>query len=494
MSRWNMAWLLGLPVAMLVGAALAFSAPAKTRDDYALVRVLVDVMAEVDQHYVRELTPDQRRKFVEDMINGGLEKLDPYSAYFNPDDLRGFKTQTDGNFAGVGVEIDIDSNLRLPKIAGVMPETPAYEAGLLANDYILEVDRTSAHKLTRKQVAGLIQGEPGTEVSFLVVHEGEEKPVRVAVERAKIDIKTVLGYRHVEGNPKEWEWFLPGASDVAYVRVAAFNDNTAGDLQKVVRRVAAAGAKGLVLDLRDNPGGLLSSAIDVSDLFLTSGKIVSTRDRHERGKTWEAKEDGTLFEPAAARPVAVLVNHNSASAAEIVAAALQDNGRAVVVGERTFGKGSVQKIIEMETEPRTALKLTTDTYWRPSGKNIHRYEDSKDSDDWGVRPNDKYDIKLKLDEVRQFYEDRRAPRLRAGQDRGPEGHGPEAAGRLPRPGARRGRRSRPEATGGRRLRHSSDTRHETRERSWDAAAGGERSASRRGISILRCKSSSKTTT
>jgi len=163
----------------------------------------------------------------------------------------------------------------------------------------------------------------------------------------------------------------------------------------------------MILDLRDNPGGLLKSATDVSDMFLTSGKIVSTRDRNGSGKTWEAKADGTLFEPAADKPMVVLLNRYSASASEIVAAALQDNHRAVIVGERSYGKGSVQKIIKLGADPPTALKLTTDTYWRPSGANMHRYPDSKDTDDWGVKPNPGFEIAMKDDERLDYLRYRR---------------------------------------------------------------------------------------
>ena len=176
-------------------------------------------------------------------------------------------------------------------------------------------------------------------------------------------------------------------------------------MRRAITALEAAGAKALVLDLRDNPGGLLSSAIEVSDLFLNEGRIVSTRDRNNRGRAWDAKEEGTIFK---GKPLAVLVNKNSASASEIVSAALQDNKRAVVVGERSFGKGSVQKIIKLNGDPPTALKLTTDSYWRPSGVNIHRYEDAKDTDDWGVKPDKDFDIVLKDEERLEYLKFRRA--------------------------------------------------------------------------------------
>jgi carboxyl-terminal processing protease len=172
-------------------------------------------------------------------------------------------------------------------------------------------------------------------------------------------------------------------------------------MRRAVERLQREGARGLVLDLRNNPGGLLSAAVEVADLFLTDGLIVSTRGRNEKEKPYEARPDGTLLTPAEKFPVAVLINKYSASASEIVAAALQDHQRAVVVGERTYGKGSVQNIIPMENGA-SALKLTTASYWRPSGKNIHRFPDSKEADDWGVKPTPGFEVPMK-DEERLEY-------------------------------------------------------------------------------------------
>jgi len=208
-------------------------------------------------------------------------------------------------------------------------------------------------------------------------------------------------------------WKLLGTDDykeqrIAYVRVVQFTEHTFDDLKKTVERLRGEGARGLILDLRDNPGGLLKSAVEVSDLFLSGGRIVSTKDRNGAGKSWDAKVDGTALEPAAEHPIAVLINKNSASAAEIVAAALQDNNRAVIVGERSYGKGSVQKIIKLGGDPPTALKLTTDTYWRPNGENMHRYPDSKDTDTWGVKPNPGYEIVMKHDERLEYLRYKRA--------------------------------------------------------------------------------------
>ncbi len=220
----------------------------------------------------------------------------------------------------------------------------------------------------------------------------------------------MLGYKRNADDPKKWDWYVEDG--IAYIRLVQFIDHTSDDLRKAVEE-AQVGAKALVLDLRDNPGGLLTSAIEVSDTFLSEGTIVSTRDRNNHGRKWDAKADGTLM---VGKPIAVIVNKNSASASEIVAAALQDNKRAVVVGERSFGKGSVQKIIKLNTDPPTALKLTTDTYWRPSGVNIHRHEDAKDTDDWGVRPDPGLDVVIKDDERLDYLKFRRARDLVKGKN------------------------------------------------------------------------------
>jgi carboxyl-terminal processing protease len=395
MSRFNLAWLIAVPMALLVAVSLSFTAPSRERDkEYKLVRTLVDVLAEVDQHYVRPLDDKAREKLVEDMINGGLDRLDPYSQYLNADDFRQFEAQTQGNFGGVGIHLGIDQRTGLPMVISPMVGTPAHEAGVLAGDIIVKIDDKPTEGMRPNEIIRSIQGDPGTNITLTVVHEGARQPETIPIVRAMIEVKSVLGLTRREDDPKEFDWFADRSTGIGYIRLVQFSDHTAADLKRAVERLEGEGMRALVLDLRDNPGGLLESAIAVSDLFLTEGKIVSTKDRNGSGRSWEAKSGGTLFEPAAEKPMAVLINKNSASASEIVAAALQDNKRAVVVGERSYGKGSVQKIIKLGGDPPTALKLTTDTYWRPSGANIHRHPDSKDSDEWGVKPTPGFEIPM----------------------------------------------------------------------------------------------------
>jgi carboxyl-terminal processing protease len=188
---------------------------------------------------------------------------------------------------------------------------------------------------------------------------------------------------------------------IAVIRLEEFNETSGKEVEAAVKEVVAAGAKGLVLDMRNNPGGLLRVAEQISDLFLADGKIVLTRDRHDHGRDVKAKNDGAAWEDATKLPMAVLINGNSASAAEIVAAALQDNGRAVVVGERSYGKGSVQRSIE-SPDGKTALKLTTEIWLTPNGKHIHRRPGAKPEDEWGVKPDGGFEVPMSEEQVIQY--------------------------------------------------------------------------------------------
>jgi carboxyl-terminal processing protease len=408
MSRWNLAWLVGIPLVILLGLTLTYSAPPLRQKDqnYELVKLLVDVLDEVDQHYVRELDPAARRRLVEDMVNGGLERLDPYSAYMNDRDYRQFERKNEGSFGGVGIQVSQDRTTGALVVTTPLVGTPAYEAGILAGDQIIKIDGKALDGMRTNEAIELIQGEVGKPVTLTVVHEGQKKPVDVTIVRAVIKIETVLGDHRKPDNPAEWDYVIDKDKKIAYIRLLEFEKPTADTLQQLLSRLEQDGVRGLVLDLRGNPGGLLTSAVAISDLFLTSGRIVSTEGRILPEHVYDAKAEGTLFEPAAQHPIAVLIDRYSASASEIVAAALQDHNRAVIVGERSFGKGSVQNVYPLE-DHSTALKLTTQSYHRPSGKNIHRFPDSKESDEWGVSPNPGYEVKLTDEERYQFLVARR---------------------------------------------------------------------------------------
>lgn len=402
MSRWNLAWLLGIPAVAFLGLALCYSAPVHQKDkDYELVRLLVDVLDEVDHNYVRDLPPEGKRRLVEDMINGGLEHLDPHSNFINPKEYKQFTRQSKGKFGGVGIQISTDRASGQITVISPMVGTPAYEAGVLAGDMIVKIDGKSTDNMRLSEAVDLIQGDPGTKIVLTVLHEGTKQTADLEMKRAEIEVHSVLGDIRKPDNPTEWDYFIDKSNKIAYIRLAAFNENTAADLRRAVEQLQQEDLHGLILDLRGNPGGLLRSAVQVSDMFLTEGRIVSTKGRNQQEQVYDAKEEGTLLLPASKYPMVVLINKYSASASEIVAAALQDHKRAVIIGERSYGKGSVQNIIEMENHT-SALKLTTASYWRPSGKNIHRFPDAKDTDEWGVKPNAGFEVLLK-DEERLEY-------------------------------------------------------------------------------------------
>jgi carboxyl-terminal processing protease len=398
MSRWNLAWLLGIGAVALLGIAVSQSAPLREKDqDYELVRLFVDVLDEVEHKYVRELDPEAKRKLVEEMVNGGLERLDPYSGYINPHRFKQFARDSKGKFGGIGIQVSTDRQSGAITVVSPLVGTPAYEAGVMAGDIIIKIDGKSTENLQVADAVDMIQGEPGEKICLTVLHEGTREPVDLTMTRAMIEVQSVLGDQRRPGHPEDWDFFIDQASKIGYIRLISFSENSAADLRKAVEELQKGGVRGLILDLRNNPGGLLKAAVEIADLFLPEGRIVSTKGRNSQEEVYDAGDKGTLLMPARDYPMVVLVNKFSASASEIVSAALQDHNRAVVVGERTYGKGSVQNVIKMENG-QSALKLTTASYWRPSGKNIHRFADSKDSDEWGVKPNPGFEVPMKDDE------------------------------------------------------------------------------------------------
>jgi carboxyl-terminal processing protease len=399
--------LLGIASVSLLGLAVAYSSPTREKDkDYELVRLLVDVLHEVRHKYVVDVSPERERRLVEDMINGGLERLDPHSQYINPRDYKQFDKQSEGKFGGVGISVGYDRTKGgLLTVISPMAGTPAYGAGVLAGDVILKIDGKGTDAVRMSEAVDLIQGEPGSKVVLTVTREGLKEPLDIPITRAIIKVPSVVGDLRRQDNPKEWDFLLDRKDRIGYVRLVNFSKTAAQELKAVVEGLEKDGVRGFVLDLRNNPGGLLRAAVEISDLFLTDGVIVSTKGRNHKDEVYHAKSDGTLLQ-GEGRPVpmAVLINKYSASASEIVAAALQDHGRSVVVGERSYGKGSVQNIILMENDT-SALKLTTASYIRPSGKNIHRFPDKKDfeaakldPDEWGVKPDKGMEVPQKEQE------------------------------------------------------------------------------------------------
>ena len=410
MSRWNLAWLIGVTTAAVLGISITYSAPTNptaTQQKHRNLKLLVDVLDEVQRKYVKELDQDKMRELVENMVNGGLEKLDPHSGFIGSDEYKQFRQNSRGKFGGVGIRLGIDPRSGQYLVESPIAGTPAYDAGVMAGDVIMKVDGKPLENWTLRKVIENIQGDPGTDVTLTVMHEGEKKPVDIRMTRAEIKIESVMGDTHSKVNLKEWDFWIDPDSKIAYVRVNAFTETTVDELTRVVDSLQKTGMKGLVVDLRNNPGGLLRAAVEVSSMFLPDGKkVVSTKGR---GNVVEEEFNAKLkaqMKPGTYYPIAILLNRYSASASEIVAAALQDHARAIIVGERSFGKGSVQNLIEME-DGSTALKITTASYWRPNGRNIHRFPDSKEEDDWGVKPDKGYEVKLTDEERLEYFKWRR---------------------------------------------------------------------------------------
>ena len=429
MSRWNLAWLVGAGAAALFGLSLnAFPTGAPNRPGkHDNLKLLVDVLDEVQMKYVKELDDDKMRELVENMINGGLEKLDPHSAFINQDEFRQFRQASQGKFGGVGIRLGLDRGGQF-MVESPIPGTPAYDAGVMAGDLILMVEGKSTEQWTLKKVVETIQGEPGTDVTLTVVHENGKEPVDKIMKRAEIKIESVMGDKRMQDNLKEWDFWVDPDNKVAYLRITAFTETTVEELTRVVEQLQNAGMRGLVVDLRNNPGGLLRAAVDVSSMFLQEGKrVVTTKGRGGvTEEEYNAQHKNAKIKPGG-YPIAILINRYSASASEIVAAALQDHARAVIIGERSYGKGSVQNLIFMEGKT-SALKLTTASYWRPSGRNIHRFPDSKEEDEWGVRPTKGYEVKLTPEERAEYFKYRRERDVvrRPGEENKPPEKDPKA--------------------------------------------------------------------
>ena len=385
-------------VADETASAEASSAVDKLKEDeelYELYKMFVDTVDQVERNYVKKIT---RREIMEAAIEGIITKLDPHSSYINPDELKGFKSTVESEFGGIGIQISMERGQL--KILSPLVGKPAYRAGLQAGDRITKIEGVSTEGMSIDEAVKKLKGEIGTGVTLTVVHANNREEETVTVQRELIHVETVLGDKRTSGD--QWDYMFDADKRIGYIRLTAFSRDTANELKKALEDLKSRNLSGLILDLRFNPGGLLTSAIEISDMFLPEGKIVSTSGRNVPERVWEASKPGT-FEGF---PMVILVNRYSASASEIVSAALQDHKRAIVIGERTWGKGSVQNVIELD-DRKSALKLTTASYQRPSGKNIHRFPDAKDDDDWGVRPNDGYDIRLSDSEMYELVQNRK---------------------------------------------------------------------------------------
>lgn len=310
------------------------------------LRVFAEVMERIRAAYVEDVDDTT---LLRSAIRGMLNELDPHSAYLTPDQLKDLQASTSGEFGGLGIEVTMENGLI--RVVSPLDNTPASEAGIRAGDLILKIDDTFVKGLTLSEAVDMLRGEPGSEVRLQVLGKEDDNPHTVTLERARISIESV---RH--------EMLEPG---YGYLRITQFQNNTAMDVKKALAAMKEKELNGLILDLRNNPGGVLGAAVQVADSFLKEGMIVYTEGRLEESRSNFTASAGDLLNGL---PLIVLVNGGSASASEIVAGALQDQGRALVVGRRTFGKGSVQTVLPLHGE--RALKLTTARYYTPKGRSI----------------------------------------------------------------------------------------------------------------------------
>ncbi|WP_170582713.1 S41 family peptidase [Ruegeria arenilitoris] len=411
MKRFVMAGLAGTVAGIIATTQIAGPLLAQEAENkagvYEQLDLFGDIFERIRAQYVEEVAPEE---LIEAAIDGMLTSLDPHSSYLSPDDAEQMRVQTRGEFGGLGIEVTQEDGF--VKVVSPIDGTPADEAGIEAGDFITHVDGESILGLTLDKAVDLMRGPVGSEIVITVVREGEPDPFDVTIIRDTIKLTAVRARTE-------------GASVV--LRVTTFNDQTFPNLKEgMEKQIAEAGGidkvNGFVLDLRNNPGGLLTQAIKVSDAFLNEGEIVSTRGRNpEDGERFNA----TPGDLAQGKPIVVLINGGSASASEIVAGALKDHHRAIVVGTKSFGKGSVQTVMPLRGDG--AMRLTTSRYYTPSGRSIQALgvspdiiveqprvrPEAEDEEESNARTRSEADLRGSLnndslteDEVRQIEEDR----------------------------------------------------------------------------------------
>ena len=362
-------------------------------------RYLSEILDLIDQNYVE---PVDDEKLFEGAVEGMLNQLDEHSSFITRDELTDLRESLDQQFGGIGIEVTLDPKTKELTVLSPLVGTPAYAAGIRPGDKIVSVNGESTNGFTMKDAVRRLRGAPGEAVKLQLVRKGVEKPIEVDVIRADIPIESVRGDRRQPDGT--WDYRLAGHPQIGYIRVTSFGERTAQEVAAACETLEKQGIKGLILDLRENPGGLLTAAVGVCELFIEPGStIVTTRGRSGTiDDTYQAEDAGHRF----SWPMCVLVNRYSASASEIVAACLQDLHRATIVGERSYGKGTVQKVHEVEGG-KGVLKLTTSSYWRPNNKNIHRLSTNKETDEWGVKPDEGLESKLSDEELIKWNDLRR---------------------------------------------------------------------------------------
>ena len=320
---------------------------ANDDDIYKKIDLFGEVLDKINKEYVEDI---DQSEVMDAAINGVLQSLDPYSAYMSPESFKNMQTETSGEFGGLGIEVSMEAGVI--KVISPIDGSPAYEAGVKAGDYIVKINEHQVQGKTLTESVDLMRGPVGSDIEITVRRKGVKKAIVFSITREVIKIQSVKS-KKIDNN-------------IGYIRLTAFNENSSSQIKKKINQFNKdKNIKGYILDLRNNPGGLLSQAIKISDFFLTDGEIVSTKSRQEsENRRWFAKKGDIIN----GKVLIVLINYGSASASEIVAGALKDNKRAILVGENTYGKGSVQSIIHLKNNG--AIRLTISKYYLPSGKSI----------------------------------------------------------------------------------------------------------------------------
>ena len=324
-----------------------YAFPENLDELYQKIDLFSEVLEKIKEDYVDDV---DQAEVMDAAINGVLQSLDPYSAYMSPEMFDNMETETKGAFGGLGIEVGMEGGVI--KVISPIDDTPAYRAGVKAGDYIVRIDDTQVQGKTLMEAVNLMRGPVGTPIEITIRRRGKKKAIVLKIVREIIQIKSVTA-KVIDNN-------------IGYFRLTSFNENSGQQLKSKIDEIKAENEiNGFILDLRNNPGGLLSQAVKISDYFLNDGEIVSTRGRSKReNRKWFAKKGDQID----GKPLIVLINYGSASASEIVAGALKDHKRAILIGENSYGKGSVQSIIPLKN--KGAIRLTISKYYLPSGKSI----------------------------------------------------------------------------------------------------------------------------
>ncbi len=356
-------------ILFIISISLLIAAPEKDKT-YKQINLLLDVLKYTEENYVEEV---DKEKLLISAIKGMLKPLDPFTQLMEPDVYKELKVETEGQFGGLGIRIAIRDEWLT--VITPLPGTPAYKAGILPNDKIIKIEGESTYGITIEEAVKKLRGTPGTKVTITIAREGVKDPIDFTITRDVIKIE-VVKYKMLQYN-------------IGYIGLYEFNNNSYDDMVKALSELKKKGMKSLILDLRNNPGGLLDQAVKIAKLFIGGNKlIVYTEGRRSPRKEYRAD----MTAPYEDIPIALLVNGGSASGSEILAGALQDNKRAILIGSRTFGKASVQSVIDLGDG--YGLKLTTAKYYTPSGKCIHRDENTKSTGTYtgGIVPDIVIDI------------------------------------------------------------------------------------------------------